>query len=77
MGSLNADHLHSDKNYLSPVQKYQNGKLINILNNTPIHKKLLECGFEPVFYDIYKNVDGEICGKNYLPSVWKKVKNIL
>lgn len=77
LGSLPTDHNFTTEIPTSEVvSKYQKGKLIKVFENSPIHEILREVGFEPVFYDCYKHADGKV-SKVYLPSVWKKIKNVI
>lgn len=80
LGTLYSDHLF-DATAISPndlINIYQKGKMVDIYTSSQIHNLLFKAGFEPVFYDLHKQAfpNSPNLGNIYLPSVWKKIKNI-
>lgn len=71
-GTLGHDHFFNSslvtKDHTETIK--QNGENISVYQKSPIHDLLRKSGFEPAFYEKYMNT------KIYLPSVWKKIKNI-
>lgn len=77
IGNLPSDHTYSDFELPYCHEKYINNKLKKVYDSSKIHNMLYASGFEPIFYE--KIPDGTIYLKDtdiYLPSVWKKVKNV-
>lgn len=77
IGSLPIDHIYNDTMLKKCHYMYQNDKRIRVYDDSIIHKLLYKSGFKPIYYD--KVPDGLIYCKIsdvYLPSVWKKVRNI-
>lgn len=81
LGSLHSDH------YFDPFRiqekdiiiKNQDGNFVKTYDKTIIHDLLYAAGFEPAFYDKHQTAftKGHDLIEIYLPSVWKKVKNII
>lgn len=74
IGALEWDHKY--KNSCSRTIK-QDGKTIKVVDNAPFHQMLKENGFDPIFYEQVRDGEGDkIINGVFLPSVWKKVKNM-
>ena len=74
IGALSRDHLYNNQ---ETRVIFQDGKKINVCDDTQFHHMLRECGFEPVFYEKAPDVRiNNTDDKLYLASVWKKVKEV-
>lgn len=74
VGTLEKDHLYSEKdNPIIKTIRFNNND-IKVCEDTPFHALLRKNGFVPVFYEIIRDVLGDFCkNKIHLPSVWKKI----
>lgn len=74
IGALKRDHLYNN-NCTRTIE--QDGKKINIFDDSPFHKMLKKNGFEPIFYEQVRDCTGDlIVSGPSLPSVWKKVRTV-
>lgn len=78
MGNLPSDNMFNRYNPESNKTRltYQDGQRIEVFDSSPVHETLRQVGFEPVFYECYKDKDDEkLCYEEVgnFPSVWKKV----
>ncbi len=80
MGALPADHMYENNkhDYSKDLKTIvQDGKIISVYDESRVHNILRNKGFEPVFYQQEFDVMGDpIKNGNYLPSVWKKVRDV-
>ena len=75
VGSLIRDHLYNEKSQTRIIK--QDNKDIEVCDSTEFHKMLRKNGFEPVFYECIKDeCIGRFIRPVYLPSVWKKTREI-
>jgi hypothetical protein len=73
MGNVGQDHMFLPEYDDNSTLKYVNNERKRVYDSSPVHKALIETGFEPVFYE--KLSDSTPYGKYkdiYIPSVWKK-----
>lgn len=72
IGTLWKDHIYSNQ---IPHFISQDGKKIQVVDNTIFHDLLRKNGFEPIFYERIKDVLlGKLDNnKVHLPSVWRKI----
>jgi len=74
VGNLDTDHIYIGDRKQKSHSIIQDGKQIDVCDNTFFHKLLKKRGFAPVFFEQIKGEYGEIVeGNIYLPSVWRRL----
>lgn len=72
LGNFEKDHMYTTD--IGTTNCHYNNMCNGLVyEDSPVHKLLKKSGFEPVYYEKTRDVWNSVI---YLPSVWKKVRNV-
>lgn len=75
LGNLASDHIYDFNKEDFSHLAYQDGKRIRVYDSSPIHKELIQNGFEPIFFEKVPETTAYAEHRGvYVPSIWKKVR---